>query len=724
MEETGATPAVPATTAWKQRRQSGAVLYLLDNASTRLRRFDFAASSWLSDITLSGTATLFDVDATGIYVQFTDRVERVALDGSSSTILPGVVGNQSYIEVAGNYLLLGFRSSPSGYYLASTYNKTTGTLVSSLSIFTSMGGTSAIESEGRLYGVTLGSSPADVAVVEFNPSNGMLNRSYDSPYHGRYPIGTTVYARAAGGMVINSAGTVYKSATLEYLGSLGGSVQGAAFLAGSFAVIRGGKLAVFSNDIRELGQLAAPLGLQDIVAYQGALYSISGAIDSLSIEQVSLVGLAEPPPPAARSWAESAPKADIVFDAGGTVVLASKAEHAAYTFDPATWTHVNVTPLYANPLHVAYSLISNTVYAGYAEGAIYSFPRANPGQVGWLAATPLSAQGLATAGEYVFAADMSGAWASHFSFSPSGTLLSNPEWNRLSQHYEWDPITRRMYYFSDLLSPYYVHWEQLALDGSITATGQSTNGIVLNGRPPIRVAPDGSRIFTGSGQMLESGGLSVVGNFNTTIADIGWLNGDTYAISDSGAPQLRRYNAAYQVVQSGRVRGTPRRILPTSAGFLYVADVGASTIFGRLDGFFSKADLAVDPLPLGALFAGGSQINLSVSVGNNGTVPSSGATVSADLTALGNATWRCVPGSFVTGCDDVLANGSIADVINLADGGQAVYQISGEIPSTARNEIRIAVSITPFVGSSDPEPRNNAQELVLRLDQIFDHGFE
>ena len=722
--DTVTTPVIPATTVWKQRRQSGSVLYFLDNTSTRLRRFDFTTSSWLSDITLTGTADLFDVDASGIYVKFANRVEKVAIDGSNSMILPSVVGTEAYIEVAGEYLLLGGRDNSSGFYLASTYKKTTGALVSNLSIFNSLGGTSAIKSEGRLYGVTRGTSPADVVVIEFNPSTGMLNRSFDSPYHGRYPAASTAYAREAGGMVVASAGTVYKSSTLEYLGSLGGSVQGAAFLADRFVVIRDGQLAVFSNDIQELGQLTSPAGLQDVVAHQGTPYSISGAIDSLSIQPLSLESIAEPPPPAARSWAEAVPKADVILDGGNSVVLASKIEHAAYTFDPDSWSHVNVTPLYANPLQVTFSPLSNIVYAGYAGGAIYGFSRASSGLPRWLAATPYSAQGLATAGEYVFAADSSGAWASHFSFSPSGALLSNPEWNYLSRQYEWDPVTRRMYYFSDAVSPNNIYWEQIALDGSISARGQSSISVNLSPRLPIRIAPDGSRVFIGSGQMFDSGALSLVGSLNSTIADVGWLNGDTYAISDSGAPELRRYNAAYQVVQTGRVRGTPRRILPTSDGFLYVADVGSSTILGRLDGLFAKADLAVDPVPMGALFAGGSQISLSVSVGNNGTVPSNNATVNADLSSLGNASWRCVPGTFVTGCDNTLVNGSINDAIDLADGGQTVYQITGVIPAAARNELRIVMSINPCSNTSDPEPRNNTREIVLRLDRMFDHGFD
>lgn len=722
--QSASTPAIPATVVWKQRRLGGSVLYLLDSASPRLRRFDFATTSWLSDIVLDGNADAFDVDATGIYVKFANRVENVALDGSSRTVVPSVIGELPFIELAGNYLFLGRHNSTNGTSGVASHHKVTGALVNTRNTFSGFGGPSTMDAVGRMFGATIFNSPRDIVVMEFNPASGFIYNSFESPYHARYPDPSTTYAPEAGGIVVVNAGTVYSASSLQYLGSLGGPVQAVVYLSDRFAVMRGGRLAVFSNNLRELGQLNTPANLQDIVAYQGALYTISGAIDSLSIQHVSLDSLAQPPPPAARSWAEAAPKADFILADENKVVLASKVEHAAYTFDPQSWSHAAALPLYLNPLQIAFSPVNNVFYAGYAQGAIYGFPRANPGTASWLSATPYSPQGLATAGQYVFAADPSGAWAAHFTFSPTGTLISNPEWNRLSRQYEWDPVTRRMYFFRDNVSPNDLHWEQISASGSIVASGDSPYHGELIARTPIRVAPDGGRVVLGSGQVLDSPGLTFVGDLATTVADIAWLNGDTYAIRDIGTPELRRYDSAYKVVQSGRVRGTPRRLLPSGSGFLYFADIGASTIIGRLDGDLTKADLAVDPLPVGALFAGGSQISLSVSVGNNGTVPSNGASVSADLSSLGSASWRCVPDAFVSGCSDISVNGSIASVIDLADGGQATYQISGTIPAMASDELRIVVSISPVFSASDPELRNNTQEIVLRLDRMFGTGFE
>ena len=717
-EASGEAPAVPATTVWNQRRLHGSVLYFLDNASTRLRRYDFATSTWLSDITINGAADAFDVDATGIYVKFSNRVERVALDGSGSVVVPAVTAPLPYIEVAGNVLLMGDEDH------VYAYNKMTGALAGSHFAFYTIGGTSIIELEGRLYGVTQGVSPPDVVEVEFNPATGAVTNYFDSPFHGDYPIGDKTFAREAGGLVVNSSGVVYASNTLGYLGSLGGAVQAVAFLDDRFVVMRGGQLAVFTNSVHELGEIAAPLGLQDIVAYAGSVYAISGSINALTIAPLGIDAITQPAPPPARAWEVAAPKADFILGDGNDVVLFSQSEHAAYSFNSQTWSHAIPTSVHPGALQAAYSAVNNTVYAAYAGGAIYAYPRAGNGAASWFAATASSSLGLAAAGEYVFAVDPSGAWVSHYTFGPGGSLLSSVDWNYYSRQYEWDPVLRRMYFFRDDTSPNDLHWEQIGLDGSIVAEGESPYHGEVIAATPIRVSPDGSRIILGSGQIFESGGLTFAGNLNAPVVDIGWLNGDVYAISLEPPAQLRRYNGAYQVIQSGRVRGTPRRLLASSNGFVYVADVGASTILGRLDGFLSKADLAVDPVATGSLFSGGAPISISVTVGNNGTVPSSNAMVTGDLSGLESASWRCVPGTLVSGCANVIVNGSIANALDLQDSGQATYQISGTIPLSARNEVRIPISISPAVSTSDPELRNNAVDVVLRLDRIYDHGFD
>lgn len=714
--EPAVADASPAATVWVQRRIHAGIVYFLDNAA-RIRRYTIASGTWSPDIALPGAAGAFDVDASGIYVKFADRVERYALDGSTHNPVPVAQGDWPFLEVMGNVLILGNQDH------VSSYDKTTGTQLSSVFTIYQMFGSSSIEAEGLVFGRSQGLSPSDIIKLTLNRTTGVIQSVADSPYHGSFPDATAAYAREAGGFVLDSSGTVYASAAFSYVGNLGGAIQGAAFLPNRFVVMRGTGLVVFSNDLRELGRIDAPPGLLDIFAVGSTLYAISGSIGALTIAPLDVTPRPATPP-GARRWGEAAPKADFILGDANDLLLVSKVEHAAYAFNPANWAFEQTIPLFVSPLYAAYSPITKQVHAAYEGGGIYSFARQAPGTATWLGATPYSAFGLATAGEYIFAADPSGPWASHYMFSPTGTMLGRKDWNYYSRQYEWDPVTRRMYFFRDDTSPNDLHWERIAVDGTIAAAGESPYHGEVQAATPIRVSADGSRVVLGSGQVFESGGLTLVGNLGQSVSEIAWWNGDLYAITDEATPMLRRYGSNYQVVSSGSVRGTPRRLLPSTNGFVYVADVGSSTIVGRLDAFLTKADLAVDPLAPGSVFASGSMVTLAVSVGNNGTVPANGATVRASLAELDGASWRCLPGTLVAGCSGATGAGAIDHTIDLADGGQAVYEIKGRIPASVSNEVVINIEIVPAAAGSDPELRNNTQAIHLKLDSLFHDGFE
>lgn len=88
------------------------------------------------------------------------------------------------------------------------------------------------------------------------------------------------------------------------------------------------------------------------------------------------------------------------------------------------------------------------------------------------------------------------------------------------------------------------------------------------------------------------------------------------------------------------------------------------------------------------------------------------------------ASWRCLPGLLVDGCAGAAGSGAINHTIDLADGGQAVYEIKGRIPAAVRNQVLIDIEIVPAAAGADPELRNNAQAIRLKLDGLFHDGFE
>ena len=714
-----ATPK-PTLATWAERREHGGVFYFLFGAPARIDRYDTVTSAWLPSITLDSSATAFDVDDTGIYLSDAAGVLHLDLAGNPIGLVAGVPGAQSFLDLTGDVLLTGAADT------VASYSKTTGAAIDSVSCFFDITGYSMIGAEGKLFAVDVGVSPADILVTTFDPASGELGTCTDSPYHGAFPYATTTYARAEGGIVIDDNGTAYASADLTYLGSLGGGVEDIAYLSDSFVAMRGAELERFSYDLRELGRAEPPPGFVDVAASGGSLYAITSAGGTLSVDPFELDRFAVPVPPTARPWFETAGKADAILGDASDLIFVNRTEHAAYAFSTVDWSIGNPVPLFVAPELTAYSAESQRIYASYDGGSIYAFPLQQPGTAEYLASTVYAPNGLATAGEFVLASDYSGAWDTHFTFAPDGTRISRVDWNYYSREYAWDPIRRRMYFFRDDTSPDDLHWEEIAVDGSISDAGESPYHGEVIAQTPIRVSPDGGIVIIGSGQVFETSDLLMIGGLGHTVADVAWSGaGDLYAL-DAGDPALLRFSPSFDVVSSGHVRGTPRRLLRYGSGFLYVADVGSTTIVGVLDAFLSKGDLAVDPIALGTLFAPGSPLAFDVTLGNNGTAPSNGATVAGDLSALDQASWQCIADtSGVQGCDGSVHDGAaIATTQSLDAGAQVHYHVTGFVRDDAFDSAAIPFSIMPAAASSDPELRNNATLVRIELDELFRGTFD
>lgn len=699
---------------WAKRAVHDGVAYFLYPASSTLRRFDLAAMNWLADVSVPAGAITFDVDADGIFVSLADRVVRLDLQGNSLQTVPNVPGGRTTLELGPGFVLVAqgqqFR----------TYAKADGAPLGATDIWYYVQRPSVMTASGRIYLWYNGLSPSDIIVVAADPATGALSNSLDSPYHGAWPAATYTFAGDAGDFVVDNTGTVY-SDQLIYRGSLGGNSEAVAFLQDRFVVLRGSDLIVFSNALRELGRLRAPTGIADVFESDGTVYVATNQ-GSPAVTALDLAAARKPAPGPARAWTMSGMHADDMFEIAGGVLFASKTESAAYRFDAQTWTFSAPLALLPAPDRFAYSPAIDTLFASYEGGAIYAHPFAQSGTANYVASTAYTPHGLAAADEFVLAADYSGAWNSHYTFGVDGDLRSWVEWNYYSPAYTWDATTRRMYFFGEGDSR--LHWEQIGSSGDIVAEGESPFQSAVGSYPPIRIAPNRATIVVGSGHVLAAGNLTSVGNLQRQVADVAWSGGDLYAVSDELPPRLLRFDATLNVLSSGTVRGTPRRLLTMGNGnFLYVADVAGRTVVGVFDPFLSQADLAVDTPVSGSLVAGGSNLNLSVTVGNNGSVAAQGARVTADLSAFQNVTWQCVPDAFATGCDNQVHAGPLDQVIGLGDGGQVRYLISATVPAAAMGTAGFPVQISAPTNTTDPELRNNGAFVEFRIDRLFKDGF-
>ena len=115
--------------------------------------------------------------------------------------------------------------------------------------------------------------------------------------------------------------------------------------------------------------------------------------------------------------------------------------------------------------------------------------------------------------------------------------------------------------------------------------------------------------------------------------------------------------------------------------------------------------------------------SFTVTVGSAGPNDVTGAAVAISVSVNGGPfTWTCVASGGACTAGGV---GDVADLIDLAPGGSAVYTLSGVVPDEAPGpEIEATASVTAPVGVFDPVSANDSASAGIRILSIFLDGFE
>lgn len=579
--------------------RSGDVYYFSFTGPNRIERYDLASRTWLAPVALPAAVTALWADEDGIYVAEDRAVSRFAPDGSARTPMGNGETTVNVLFTLKDVLVFG----PSGGQLTSLHKKT-GQFFSNFGNGYGAGGISVAPSIDRAFYRTTGVSPSDIGYMQVG-ADGKLVKSAESPYHGAYPSATRTFVFPDSGRVADSSGTVYSTDSLTYTNSLGAAFTDLDFRGRDVPIVlRGNKLHSYSNTLLEAGSYTLPTaGLRVAVAGSDALvFTADGTNDrGLTVTAVPLTLLSAPEPgnaidPRGLPFTPD----DMFLDKDGTLLLFSRSHLSLFRWSTKERQYLPALPLIGAPLYAAYSKQTHRAYFAYESQLIRQMdlntavPVEQP-----LFNLPTRPNGLSTAGEFVFSADSSGAWGTHYVHSPAGAQLSAVDWNYDSRVWEWDPVKRRMYFFRDDTSPNDLHWENIDATGKIVAEGETPYHGDFNVSPPIRVSPDGSKVVIGGGALFETTGMTRVTTLANTFVDAAWRgNNEILTISATGTTtQLQRWIGS-TFASSGSstlYQGTPHRIFALAdGGFCLVTLVNGMPRYRLLD---ANLALIYDYLP-------------------------------------------------------------------------------------------------------------------------------
>jgi hypothetical protein len=280
---------------------------------------------------------------------------------------------------------------------------------------------------------------------------------------------------------------------------------------------------------------------------------------------------------------------DVAGDVDGIAYLLSTEYHRVYRYSGPTGQHLSPIVVGSGtllndtaPTYMEYSPQHDRLYFGYPTGAVTYVDLSDPQlRERPFANVATGVGGLGAAGEYLAVQDYSGAWATHYYFDQAGVLRDSAEWNYFSQDYEWNASLRRLFFFRHDQSPADLHYEEIALDGTILSFGQSPYHGDYVFIDPIVMSPDDEYVLIGGGEIFRASDLtwyrSLVNDFVAAIWDD---NGTIAALEDvGGATRIHRYNAN-QVWQSEENRaGAPLALLEHTGGYLLVTHDGRKPVF-------------------------------------------------------------------------------------------------------------------------------------------------
>ncbi len=559
-----ASPASSAT--WNQASRQGDIAYFAVPLSASIERFDLAAQQWLAPILLGGTPTALAVDETGLYVAFGSRISRISLDGSTETPLKNANGIVTSLLIDGPLL---FACTYGSFH---SIDKATGTGLDDESFFYQLTGVSIARSSNRIAGRSVGVSPSDIFTVQYNDA-GMFLSQMGSPYHGDYPSASRTWTLPGDARVVDNAGIVYQTEDLSFVASLAGAFDDIDFAGDLPVVLRGSTLFAYSHAFLETGRARLAAAATTIFVHGSTVFAFSpGTSRPIDVAAVPLSALGPMQPGAPVDPTDLAYFPDAIVRGDDGVLYLLSANHlSVFRWSILDRRYLATLPLAEAPRFIAYSSSPHRLYLAYPSGRMTFLDLGGDEREHAFANTPQATTCLATAGEFLFACDASGAWGTHFTFTQLGTLISAEDWNYYSTEFIWNPVQRKMYFFRDSMSPNDLLWEEIGVDGKIGNSMDTPYHESTGFQHPIRVKPDGTVVLLGSGRIYDALQLNQLGVLSNAILDADWQAGTLFTLrSLDGVSQVQQWDRNYFQAGAVRALGAPLRLFALDSDLLIV----------------------------------------------------------------------------------------------------------------------------------------------------------
>ncbi|MBM0105192.1 hypothetical protein JM946_10540 [Steroidobacter sp. S1-65] len=289
---------------------------------------------------------------------------------------------------------------------------------------------------------------------------------------------------------------------------------------------------------------------------------------------------------------------DQVVTHGDTIYLLSSANRRVYRWSMASGAYLNPYLVGLDqgfttlaPTKMAYSSAHQRLYLGYSTGAIrYIDLNSSSGIETPYVNLAMGVGGLVSVGNYMLAQDPSGAWATHYVIDQSGAIVDRADWNQVSRDYAWDPVSSRVYFFRDGMSPNDLHYEVIdQATGAITSAGETPYHGDFPSQVPIRTSGDGKYVVLGSGDLFFQQTMRFAASLGRSIKDARWLDNLLIDLDVNDRVEIRDAQS-FAVLASYQYAGQPVALTFGATEAYLVHVVNGATAFVRLPFYDQDSD--------------------------------------------------------------------------------------------------------------------------------------
>jgi hypothetical protein len=179
---------------------------------------------------------------------------------------------------------------------------------------------------------------------------------------------------------------------------------------------------------------------------------------------------------------------------------------------------------------IAYSEEADSIYLSYPNNRITEIKLdEKPLRETPFTTTLRTVAGMTMASSFLFTSDS----LKHNTYNPQGILISQVDRTTPGAYHFWSPANHKLYYFIDPIYPSDFQWDEIGLDGIIAESIEPPHHSEEYITSPLRVKPDGSLLFFGSGTILDATTLEKKHNLNALsgkFTDALWHDDDLITV--------------------------------------------------------------------------------------------------------------------------------------------------------------------------------------------------